>query len=353
MKENKQVRATSSIVRGNGYPVSRNLIPQLVSTASCRPLGRETRKHSPQQVRKLAASLERFGFVLPVLIDAESKVVAGWGLVMAARRLSLTEVPAVCLTDLSDAELRTLRLALNRISDDAGWDREELSLEFSEILELAPQTELEISGFEMGEINSLLDGDGIEEEDEVSPIGAAATAITRVGDVWRLGEHRLLCGDALHAESYARVMGNDKAQMMFADPPYNVPIEDHVSGLGAVKHANFAVASGELSLAEFQAFLRKALGHAASRSINGAIHYVCMDWRHLRELLAAGEEVYSGLMNLCVWNKTNAGMGCSIAQGMSWFSCSKLVRARTSTMSSSGGMAGTVPMSGNISAKTP
>ena len=308
MKQDKQAR-TSRGAHGNGYVLSRDLTPQLVPVAGCKPLGRESRKHPPQQVRKLAASLDRFGFVLPILIDPEGRVVAGWGLVLAARQLGLSEVPAVSLTDLSEAELRVLRLALNRITDDAAWDREALALEFSELLELAPQIDLEVSGFEMGEIDVLLDGRGLEQEDELPPIDASATPVSRVGDLWVLGEHHLLCGDALHAESYAHVLGADKADMMFADPPYNVPIAGHVSGLGAVKHADFVMASGELSSAEFQSFLRTTLGHAASRSIDGAIHYVCMDWRHQRELLAAGEDVYSELMNLCVWNKSNAGMG--------------------------------------------
>ena len=175
---------------------------------------------------------------------------------LAARQLGLSEVPAVSLTDLSEAELRVLRLALNRITDDAAWDREALALEFSEILELAPQIDLEVSGFEMGEIDVLLDGSGLEQEDELPPIDASATPVSRVGDLWVLGEHHLLCGDALQAESYAQVLGADKADMMFADPPYNVPVAGHVSGLGAVKHADFVMASGELSSAEFQSFLR-------------------------------------------------------------------------------------------------
>jgi hypothetical protein len=295
--------------RSNGHALSRDLTPRLVPVPACKPLGRESRKHSPQQVRKLAASLDRFGFVLPILIDPEGRVVAGWGLVLAARQLGLGEVPAVSLTDLSDAELRVLRLALNRITDDAAWDRESLALEFSELLEIAPQIDLEISGFEMGEIDVLLDGSGLDQEDELSPINAGAKPVSRVGDLWVLGEHHLFCGDALHTESYAHVLGADKADMMFADPPYNVPVAGHVSGLGAVKHADFAMASGELTSAEFQSFLRTALGHAASRSIDGAIHYICMDWRHQREVLAAGEDVYSKLMNLCVWNKSNAGVG--------------------------------------------
>ena len=132
---------------------------------------------------------------------------------------------------------------------------------------------------------------------------------TCLGDLWLLGEHRLLCADALQQASYASLLGTDKADMMFADPPYNVPVEGHVSGRGAVKHADFAMASGELSSAEFQSFLQTSLGHAAACSVGGAIHYVCMDWRHQREVRAAGEQVYSELKNLCVWNKSNAGMG--------------------------------------------
>ena len=124
-----------------------------------------------------------------------------------------------------------------------------------------------------------------------------------------LGEHRLLCGDALQAETYAHLLGTDKVQMLFADPPFNVPIAGNVSGLGKVKHGNFAMASGELSPAQFQSFLTTSLGHAATRSVDGAIHFVCIDWRHQRELIAAGDHIYNKLLNLCVWNKTNAGMG--------------------------------------------
>jgi hypothetical protein len=309
MKRSKQLRTTTRGARGNGYVYSRDLTPRLVAVAGCKHLGRESRKHPPRQVRKLAASIDRFGFVLPILIDAERRVIAGWGLVLAARLLGLIEVPAVSLTDLSEAKLRMLRLALNRITEDAAWDREALSLEFGEILELAPQIDLEIGGFEMGEIDVLLDGRGGDEEDEFPSIDTSATPVSRAGDRWVLGDHRLLCGDALDVQSYAKVLGTDKADMMFTDPPFNLPILGHVSGLGAVQHADFAMAAGELSSAEFQSFLRTSLGHAASYSIDGAIHFVCMDWRHQREIIAAGDQVYSELKNLCVWNKSNAGMG--------------------------------------------
>ena len=293
----------------NGFALARNLTPRLVPVEKCKPLGRETRNHSPQQLGKLAASLERFGFVLPILTDAKQRVVAGWGLVLAAKKLGLNAVPAVYVTDLPESDLRLLRLALNRISDDASWDREVLPLEFAEILELAPQIDLEASGFEMAEIDILLDGNGIDEEDCLPPIDAAVPPGTRVGDLWVLADHLVHCGDALHAEAYSRVLGTDRADMVFADPPYNVPIAGHASGLGTTKHADFAMASGELSADEYRSFLGTALGHAASCSSNGAIHYICTDWRHIPELLAAGAKVYGDPLNVCVWNKSNAGMG--------------------------------------------
>src|SRR5262249_37587698 len=155
-------------------------------------------------------------------IDPEQRVVAGWGLVLAARQLGLPEVPAVTLTDLSEAELRALRLALNRITEDSDWDTAALSIELSEILELAPNIGLEFSGFEMGEIDAFFDGGGIDEEDELPQVDARAAPVTRLGDLWVLGEHRVLCANALQAESYTRVLGTEKAEMVFADGPYNV-----------------------------------------------------------------------------------------------------------------------------------
>ncbi len=293
----------------NGFVLSHDLTPHRVPLAELKPLGRATRRHPPQQVRKLAASLERFGFVLPILIDPDRRVVAGSALVMAAQQLGLDMVPVVTVADLPDGELRSLRIALNRITEDAGWDPDALALEFSEILELAPQLELDVTGFEMAEIDILLEGDGADEEDDLPVTTDKVAPVTRVRDLWDLGDHRLLCADALEPDSYSRVLGTDKVDMMFTDPPYNVPIDGHVSGLGATKHADFVQGSGELSPAEFQSFLSTALGHAAGHSRNGAIHFVCMDWRHSAEILAAGRQIYTEFKNLCVWNKSNAGMG--------------------------------------------
>ena len=292
----------------NGYAVARNLSPSLVHVESLKPLGRETRKHPPAQVRKLKESLDRFGFVLPILVDGESRVVADWGLVLAARKLGISDVPAVIVSDPSEANLRLLRMALNRLGEDSSWDVEALKLEFSDVVELSNNIDLSMSGFEMGEIDVVL-GAAIDEEDALPLVNEVDPPAAKLGDLWRLGDHRLVCADALKAESYQRLIGRERAQMIFTDPPWNIAIEDNVSGLGAVKHKDFAMACGEMTPTEFEAFLGASLGYAAAHSENGALHYVCMHWSKMKEMLTAAEGVYDELVNLCVWNKTNAGMG--------------------------------------------
>jgi DNA modification methylase len=292
----------------NGYAVARNLDLTLVPVLTLKPLGRETRQHPPAQVRKLTESLDRFGFVLPILVDGENRVVAGWGLVLAARKLGVTDVPAVIVSDLSEANLRLLRLALNRLGEDSSWDVDALKLEFGDVLEISNNIDLSMSGFEMGEIDVVLGG-AIGEEDALPIVNEVDPPVTKFGDCWRLGDHRLLCADALMAESYERLMGQERAQMIFTDPPWNIAIEGNVSGLGEVKHKDFAMACGEMTPAEFEAFLKVSLGHAGAHSEDGALHYVCMHWSKMKEMLAAADGVYNALVNLCVWNKTNAGMG--------------------------------------------
>jgi DNA modification methylase len=293
----------------NGYAVSRDLTPVLVCTEKLKPLGRQTRRHPRRQLDKLAASLDEFGFVLPIIIDLDGQVVGGWGLVLAARQLGLAQVPAVTITDLDQAKLRLLRLALNRLGEDSSWDADALTLEFSDVLALDTNIDLQISGFEMGEIDIRLRASPDDQEDEIPRIDQQLPPITKPGDIWVLDQHRIVCGDALQAENYSCLLGDDRAQMVFTDPPWNVPIEGHVSGLGAIKHAEFAMASGEMSSAEFEAFLVTTLGHAARSAVDGSLHFVCLDWRHIKELLEATADLYTEMKNLCVWNKTNGGMG--------------------------------------------
>jgi ParB-like nuclease domain len=245
---------------GNGFALSRDLNPKLVRADALKPLGRQTRKHPPSQIRKLQSSIAEFGFVLPIVVDADNRVIAGWGLVLAARKAGLDEVPAITIADLDDPKLRLLRLALNRLGEESSWEFDALSLEFSEIFEIDCNVDLQLSGFEMGEIDMAFARSANDEEDELPQIDETVMPISKVGDLWLLGEHRLLCSDALSSQSYERLLGNEQAQMTFTDPPWNIPIAGNVSGLGATKHEDFAMACGEMSAAEFEAFLHTALG---------------------------------------------------------------------------------------------
>jgi len=271
------------------------------------------RTHSEKQIRQIAASIQAFGFTNPVLIDAKGTVVAGHGRVRAARQLGLTTVPTIRLDHLSDAQVRAYVIADNKLAECAGWDRDLLALELQGLAEIDLGFDLEVTGFETAEIDLLIgeaaEGEEADPADEVTALDPKTPVVSRPGDLWEIGPHRLLCGDALDAAAYARVLTGRRAQMVFVDPPYNVPIEGHVSGLGRTRHREFAMARGEMNAAEFSAFLETALGHHAAHSADGALHFVCMDWRHAGELLAASRTPYSEYKNLCAWVKTNAGMG--------------------------------------------
>ena len=281
--------------------------------ATLKPYGRNPHTHSKKQVRQIAESIRTFGWTNPILIDAMGGVIAGHGRLEAAKLLGLETVPTIRIEDMTEAQKRAYVLADNKLAENAGWDRELLALELQGLLEMDIDFEVTATGFEMGEIDVLiagLDGEGeADADDEAPPVKFDRPAITQPGELWMLGRHRLLCGDALKGQSYARVLDGDPAQMVFTDPPYNVPIDGHVCGLGKIKHADFAMASGEMSEAEFTAFLKTVFGHLVAHSSDGAIHFVCSDWRHIFELLTAGRAVYTELKNLCVWNKSNGGMG--------------------------------------------
>ena len=284
-----------------------------VAVSALKPYARNARTHSRRQIKKIAASIERFGFVNPVLIDENNQIIAGHGRVAAAKLLGWQEVPTLRVEHLDETEKRAYILADNRLAEEAGWDREMLAIELQGLIDL--DFSIELTGFDIAEVDLLLDGEAEAKapdrniEDEIPPVPASGAAITRPGDLWRLGQHRLFCGDATAAASYARLLDGAKAALIFTDPPYNVPIGGHVSGLGKVQHREFAMASGEMTSDEFRSFLESVFGHMAAHSADGSIHYICMDWRHLGETLAAGGSIYAELKNLCVWVKSNGGMG--------------------------------------------
>lgn len=277
-----------------------------------RPYKRNARTHSKKQVKQIAASIERFGFTNPVLVSDDGEIIAGHGRVEAAKVLGWKRVPTLALSHLSEAERRAYVLADNKLALNAGWDREILAIELQGLVDL--EFDVELTGFSLAEIDLVLDGagegdpDGNDAPDNLVPI-VSGPAVTRMGDLWALGRHRLLCGDTRDADVMNKLMENHRADLVFTDPPYNVAIDGNVCGLGSVKHREFAFASGEMSGAQFTDFLTNTLSNMSRVMRDGAIAFVCMDWRHMGELIAAGSAAFTEFKNLVVWNKTNGGMG--------------------------------------------
>ena len=286
---------------------------QWIAVTALKPSARNARTHSKKQIRQIADSIAAFGFLVPILIDEGGIVIAGHGRYEAAVLLGLQEVPIIRVGGLSEAKRRALALADNKIAENAGWNRELLATELPELADILVLEGLDISitGFAPVEIDQIatdFEEDSLDPADTVNPEWINGPPLSKRGDLWQLGPHRLLCGDARNSDDLAPLLGEARAAMAFLDPPYNVRIRDIV-GRGQIKHSEFAMASGELSRASFIEFLKQSLAAVATVSRDGAVHFVCMDWRHLGELLEAGGAVYDEMLNLVVWAKTNAGQG--------------------------------------------
>lgn len=292
---------------------NRNLQIELRPLGALTPNKRNARTHSKRQIGAIAESIRAFGFTNPVLVDNEGAILAGHGRFEAAKLLGLGEVPTIRISDLTDAQKRAYVLADNKLAERAGWNREMLAIELGELSVLLPEQSLSIdlTGFEIGEVDAILTD--TEEERAANPDDAAdaptAVAVTRPGDLWVLGRHRLLCADARDPESIKRLLGDERADMVFTDPPFNVKIDGHVLGHGRVMHPEFSMASGEMSDEEFLLFLQTTLRNAVDLSRPGALSFVCMDWRHIDLLLQVGKSIYDELKNIIVWAKTNGGQG--------------------------------------------
>jgi DNA modification methylase len=256
------------------------------------PYARNARTHSKHQIRQIAESIRTFGFTNPVLVNRSKMIIAGHGRIEAAKLLGMSSVPVIRLENLSEDQIRTYILADNRLAEKAGWDNSILAIELQHLISIDLGFDVSITGFEVGEIDLILqEAAGKEEQEEPVEI-SPGPAVTKRGDIWLLGNHRLICGDALEESTYSALMNDTKADVVFADPPYNVKIDGNVCGKGAIHHREFAMASGEMSESEFFDFLCSAL-----------------DWRHAAEVLLAGKQAYDTLLNLCVWTKDNGGMG--------------------------------------------
>jgi DNA modification methylase len=282
------------------------------SISSLRPYTRNARTHSKKQIKMIAESIQAFGFTNPILTDENSTIVAGHGRVEAARLIGMIEVPTVRLENLTEDQIRAYVIADNRLAEKAGWDNSILAIELQHLMTLdCVDFDVTITGFEVPEIDMIIEEakESSAAEDVIPELNMDQPAVTEAGDLWLLGKHRIFCGNALHDATYRTLMGKNRAALSFCDPPYNVKIDGHATGNGAIRHREFAMASGEMSEAEFLSFLNNSLRLTAEFSANNSVHYVCMDWRHVGDLLAAGSQNYDQFLNLCVWVKDKGGMG--------------------------------------------
>jgi DNA modification methylase len=281
--------------------------------AELKPDSQNPREHGPKQIRQIALSIKTFGFNVPVLIDSTSEVIAGHGRLLAAQQLGLTEVPTILLDHLSDAQKRAFMITDNKLTENAEWNPQLLGEQLRDLSLLDLDFDIEITGFETAEIDLMIDGaeSGVtSDRDPADDLPALeGPAITKPGDKWILDKHVVLCGDALNPASYVRVLDGAKAHMVFTDPPYNVRIDGNVSGFGAVRHREFAMASGEMTAEAFTDFLAGAITMIVKNTVPGSIHFYCMDWRHLGEILDAANAARLRQLNMCVWVKDTAGMG--------------------------------------------
>lgn len=271
---------------------------------------RNARMHSQEQLARLESGIRNLGFNNPLILDENNIIIGGHARLSAARKLGLTSLPCIHLRHLTAAQKKALAIGLNRLSELAAWDTDLLSQLLSELSE--SDFDAELSGFSTAEMDALdcseINVDQADPDDDIGEVDRGAPAITRLGDKWQMGRHVLLCADALATDSYMALLGEDRADLVFCDAPYGVPIAGHVSGLGKTKHREF-VMGGKMSSPDFAAFLTSAFLNMARFSADGSIHYQCIDWRRLPEILEAGSSAYTELKNICVWDKGSGGMG--------------------------------------------
>jgi len=277
------------------------------------PSSKNPRLHSAKQVRQIAHSIEEFGFNVPLLVNEHSELIAGHGRWLGAQLAGLKQVPTICLEHLSTMQVQAFMIADNRLTENAEWDSKLLAEQLKMLSEAELDFSVDVTGFEVGEIDVLIEGlapaiDGENDPADAVPV-TSTISVSRKGDLWRLGRNRVYCGNALNRSSYTELMQGRRADMVFTDPPYNVPIAGHAGGLGAIQHKNFPMASGEMTEAEYTDFLTLACSLMADYTTDGSLHFLCIDWRHLGELVTAGKITYGKLQNVCVWVKDNAGMG--------------------------------------------
>jgi DNA modification methylase len=279
---------------------------ELIATSTLKPNPRNARTHSDKQIAQIAASIQQFGWLVPIVVDDLDLIAAGHGRWLAAKKLGLREVPVIRAAFLSDADRRAFALAENRIAQLSGWDEDLLGEELAFLFEGG---NLEITGFTTADLDLSLPEPAKDKVESIELPDANAGAVSQAGDLWQIGPHRLYCGDACDPASWEALLGEERAALVFGDLPYNVPIDGFVSGNGRNHHREFVMGAGEMTPAEFTTFLRRIFRNCVRFSTDGSIHYHCMDWRHAREILDASDGVYSAFKQLVVWDKGVGGQG--------------------------------------------
>ena len=287
---------------------SRKLTIEYLPVASLHVDPKNARRHSDRQIRQIAKSIEVFGFNVPILVDADLRVVAGHGRVLACMSVGVEQAPVIRLEHLSEHQVRAFMIADNRLNENGDWDDRLLGEQFKVLSEAEINFELDVTGFETSEIELFIENLTPEparqtDLDDVLP-EASSIRVSRNCDLWRLGKHRVLCGDALSRVSYEALMDGQKAHLVFIDPIYG-----YVSRFGEIDDPEFAMASGQLSETEFTKFLVKVFGLLGRSGSDGAHHFICTGWKHAPELLTAARQTYREFKNLCVWCKDVATQG--------------------------------------------
>ena len=314
LKRSSSRRTTRTATIGdNGHPPMMVDRIEHVLTDQVQPYGGNPRDHNARQIAKLVGIIRRVGFLVPIIVDYQNVIIAGHGRWAAARQLGMTSIPAIRASHLTEHQIKAVRIADNKIGELSTWNKAALAQQFKALIEaidLDPEI-LDLTAFEIGEIDVHIDSldETAVEPDMADRLPLPGPAVSRLGDVWQLGSHRLICGSAIEQETYERLLQGQQVRAVWSDPPYNVAVSGHVCGLGQVQHREFAMASGEMSESEFTTFLTTYLALAKQHSLPGSLHYVCMDGPHAFELLSAARRAELSFRVTCTWAKTNAGMG--------------------------------------------
>jgi hypothetical protein len=295
-------------------PIGRKLAIEYRSVSNLRPDPRNPRLHDESQVQQIARSIEAFGFNVPILINEESQVVAGHGRLLASKLLGLTEVRTIRLEHLTSVQAQGFMIADNRLTENAEWDDRMLGEQLKILSEAEIDFSLEVTGFAMGEIDLIIENvapatAGRNDRADAIPDSGAEPQVTQAGNCWILGRHRAYCGDARNDSAFSVLMQGRTAEMVFTAPHHNDASDGNATGFGKIHHPDSPTASRETSAPDSIDFLKNVVTHLARHSADGALQYICMDWRHSAELLAAAMAVYTEFKNLCVWVQDSAAQG--------------------------------------------